>query len=142
MLLQIDITGRDATGGTAAATIEVEVADPGAAPSKSQIMAEAGWMSVPPGATAAHAAATFPGPDVQADAGPAAPPPSGGEAHAGPRMMAAGPEAPHVVQAMETPIPGLTNSTGHKGATSDFVPPKVTQAQRSMTLGRFTGGYR
>lgn len=39
-------------------------------------------------------------------------------------------------------VPGLGNAKGHKGAVPDFTPPMVTQAQRSQTLGRFTGGYR
>lgn len=142
MLLQIDVTGTDATGGVVSATIEVEVADRPAAEVIPQSAAvRAGWMSVPPGATAA---ASFPAPDIQARADP---PPAAPAGHLASRLMAAGPQAPAPaqevqVQAMEAQIPGLGNSTGHKGAVSDFVPPKVTQAQRSMTLGRFTGGYR
>lgn len=42
----------------------------------------------------------------------------------------------------QDPVPGMSNSKGHKGAVTDFTPPVVTQAQRSQTLGRFTGGYR
>lgn len=99
-LLQISVTGTDATGGTAAGTIEVEVTDPGGTPApappdgtgaevpggpqestgqgEGQVRPPParGWMSIPPGSTAAHGAATFPAPDVQAaDDPPASPPP-------------------------------------------------------------------
>lgn len=99
-LLQISVTGTDATGGTAAGTIEVEVTDPGGTPapappdgtgtevpggpgsSAGQGTGEVrpppvrGWMSVPPG-SAAPAVATFPDPAVQGTAEPPASPPPG-----------------------------------------------------------------
>jgi hypothetical protein len=140
-ILQIDVTGTDADGNVATATVEVEVGAP----------LVPGSPSPPVAAPASPASPAPPGlPGGQTGQAPhprgegAARASSGEEGMpAEARAEAAEPEA-RVMAAQQVQIPGLGNATGHK--TTDLTnaprPPVVTQAVRSTTLFRSTGGFR
>jgi hypothetical protein len=133
-LLQIDITGVDADGNTAIATVEVPVAD---APAVSADV-------IPP----THVPAPAPPQPVVPT-----PPPAGAAVPASPegtepgtagaqdqRGMAMEGEMP-VLADQPVQIAGLGNATGHQAGTV-AKPVVVTQAVRSTTLFKNTGGFR
>lgn len=130
-LLQIDVEGIDADGNVATATIEVEVIDPGA-----PVAAGAGSVSVVPRPVQTSATMN-PGIVETTSELPVA-------RH--PNLAAGGETQALAFKFGDKPvtIPGLGNGvqSGHIGAQPTAPAPKVTQAVRSMTMLRNTGGYR
>jgi hypothetical protein len=116
--LKISVTGTDAEGRIAASTVTA---------------------SVPGAGTAVPPAALQPGvPSGALEPQPPDAPVPPGEP---PGVQPAAVPEPAAQQAQ---IAGLGNATGHQTTetASKFVPPKVTQAVRSVTLSRRTGGFR
>ncbi|SRR6266568_5731001 len=119
-LLQIEIQATDTAGNIASGMVEVPVNPaPAAAPADAVV--------TPPVMTTAvdmHADAAA---HMTAEAAPAA------------GVRAQAPQAPRM---MEKTIPGFVNESGHGSAIPRFIPPVATQAVRSTTLFKNTGGYR
>jgi hypothetical protein len=147
-LLQIDVQGTDADGNTATGTVEVEVADP-ATPAAPPVTPApvTGAATFPAGAMEESELAAAEAPEPAASPQPVETPEGGAMPIARPADLAPGGEegaAARLYGDKPVQITGLTNSqpTGHIGAQPAAPAPKVTQAVRSMTLLRNTGGYR
>jgi hypothetical protein len=126
-ILQIDVQGVDADGNTAIATVEVDVTEPPAT-------GTGDVMITPPPVKTAISMEAAGSAHVTAEAAPP------DRVDGGAKMA----EARLLGEQQPKQIPGLGNGVlnNHQGATVVTPAPKVTQAVRSVTLFRNTGGFR